>query len=113
MCAEKMNGILSSTFSLCLLFANPHNFCLGTPLGVSVILGDTAFHLDAFYPTVKSLVGLLWWLSSKEFTCQTEDAGSIPGLGRFPGKENDNLLHYSCLEILWTEEPCQLQSTGL
>ena len=82
-------------------------------MGVSVILGDTAFHLDAFYPTVKSLVGLLWWLSSKEFTCQTEDAGSIPGLGRFPGKENDNLLHYSCLEILWTEEPCQLQSTGL
>ena len=26
------------------------------------------------------------------------DAGSIPGLGRAPGGENANLLHYSCLE---------------
>ena len=26
------------------------------------------------------------------------DAGSIPGLGRVPGEENDNLLQYSCLE---------------
>ena len=24
--------------------------------------------------------------------------GSIPGLGRSPGGENDNLLQYSCLE---------------
>ena len=23
--------------------------------------------------------------------------GSIPGLGRFPGEGNGNLLHYSCL----------------
>ena len=48
-------------------------------MGVRVILGDTALHLDAFYPTVKSLVGLLWWLSSKESTCQAEEAGSILG----------------------------------
>ena len=27
-----------------------------------------------------------------------KDLGSIPGLGRFPGKGNDNLLQYSCLE---------------
>ena len=26
------------------------------------------------------------------------DADSIPGLGRFPGVGNDNLLPYSCLE---------------
>ena len=26
------------------------------------------------------------------------DPGSIPGLGRFPGKENGNALQYSCLE---------------
>ena len=26
------------------------------------------------------------------------DLGSIPGLGRSPGKGNDNLLQYSCLE---------------
>ena len=28
----------------------------------------------------------------------TGDLGSIPGLGRFPGEGNDNLLQYSCLE---------------
>ena len=27
------------------------------------------------------------------------DAGSIPGLGRFPGEGSGNLLQYSCLEI--------------
>ena len=26
------------------------------------------------------------------------DAGSIPGLGRSPGAQNDNPLQYSCLE---------------
>ena len=26
------------------------------------------------------------------------DKGSIPGLGRFPGKGHDNVLQYSCLE---------------
>ena len=28
----------------------------------------------------------------------TGDTGSISRLGRFPGKENDNPLQYSCLE---------------
>ena len=28
----------------------------------------------------------------------TGDAGLIPGLGRFPGEGNGNLLPYSCLE---------------
>ena len=27
-----------------------------------------------------------------------KDAGSVPRLGRSPGKENDNPLQYSCLE---------------
>ena len=27
-----------------------------------------------------------------------EDVGSIPGLGRYPGEENSNPLHYCCLE---------------
>ena len=38
-----------------------------------------------------------WWLSGKEFTCQVEDAGSIPGSGRSPGGGNGNPLQYSCL----------------
>ena len=41
------------------------------------------------------------------------DAGSIPGLGRFPGEGNGNPLQYSCLGSPITEEPCGLQSTGL
>ena len=40
------------------------------------------------------------------------DLGSIPGSGRFPGKENGNPLQYYCLEIPWTEEPGRLQSMG-
>ena len=42
----------------------------------------------------------------------TRDMGSIPGLGRSPGKGNGNPLQYSCLEMPWTEEPGGLQSMG-
>ena len=35
----------------------------------------------------------------KESACNVVDLGSIPGLGRFPGEGNDNLLQYSCLGI--------------
>ena len=43
----------------------------------------------------------------KNLPTNTGDADSIPGLGRFPGVGNDNLLRYSCLEnsmdrALWT-----------
>ena len=34
----------------------------------------------------------------KASACKAGDLGSIPGLGRSPGKENDNPLQYSCLE---------------
>ena len=47
------------------------------------------------------MLGLLWWLSGKESTCNTgdaKDAGSIPGLGIFPGGGHGNPLQYSCLE---------------
>ena len=50
---------------------------------------------------------------SKEFACNTGDLGSVPGLGRFSGEGNVNLLQYFCLEIPWTEEPGRLQSLGL
>ena len=40
------------------------------------------------------------------------DPSSIPGLGRSPGEGNGNLLHYSCLEMPWTEEPGRLKSIG-
>ena len=34
----------------------------------------------------------------KEFACNAEDLGSIPGLGRFRGVGNGNSLQNSCLE---------------
>ena len=34
----------------------------------------------------------------KESTGNAGDLGSIPGLERFPGEGNGNLLQYSCLE---------------
>jgi len=43
-------------------------------------------------------IGLPWWLSNKESTCNAGDVGSIPGLGRFPGEGNGNPLQYSWLE---------------
>ena len=34
----------------------------------------------------------------KESACNARDLGSIPGLGRSPGEENDCPLQYYCLE---------------
>ena len=36
----------------------------------------------------------------KESACNSEDLGSIPGLGRSPGGGHGNPLQYSCLENL-------------
>ena len=36
--------------------------------------------------------------AGKESTCNVEDLGSVPDLGRSPGGEKGNLLQYSCLE---------------
>ena len=41
-----------------------------------------------------------WWLSGKESACNSGDTGLIPGLRRFPGEANGNLLQYPCLENL-------------
>ena len=35
---------------------------------------------------------------SKESACNAGELGLILGLGRSPGEENGNPLHYSCLE---------------
>ena len=37
---------------------------------------------------------------SKESACNAGDMGSIPGLGRSPGKKKGYPLQYSCLENL-------------
>ena len=43
-------------------------------------------------------MGFSGGLDGKESTCNAEDPGSIPGLGRSPGKGNSYLLQYSGLE---------------
>ena len=46
-------------------------------------------------------MGLPWWLSGKESTCNagvTGDEGLIPGSGRSLGEGHGNPLQYSCLE---------------
>ena len=47
----------------------------------------------------------------KNLPAMRKGTGSIPGLGRSPGKGNGYPLQYSCLEN-FTEEPGGLQSMG-
>ena len=56
------------------------------------------------------MLGVLKWLSGKEFACQAGDTGSIAGLGI--SLEKKMATHSSILpwEIPWTEEPGGLQS---
>ena len=51
-----------------------------------------------FLGMLKRKLGFPSGSGGKESTCNTEDPGSILGLVRSPGEENDNLLHYSCLD---------------
>jgi len=39
---------------------------------------------------------LPWWLIDKESICNAEDAGSMPGWGKSPGKGTGNPLQCSC-----------------
>ena len=49
----------------------------------------------------------------KKLPASAGDVDSVSGSARSPGVGNDNLLHYSCWKIPWTEEPGGLQSMGL
>ena len=48
--------------------------------------------------TFKSFFGFPGGSDSKESTCNMGDLGSVPGLGRFPGRGCGNPLQCSCLE---------------
>ena len=48
--------------------------------------------------TPTSLLGFPGGSVVKNPPANTGDAGSVPGLGRFPGEGNGNPLQYSCLE---------------
>ena len=57
-------------------------------------------------------LGLPWWLSGKESTCQAVDMVSIPGLERSSGGGNGNPFQYSCLGNPTYRGACRLQSMG-
>ena len=48
----------------------------------------------------------------KESACNTEDVGSVPGAGRFPGEGTGNLLLCSCLENRMDTGARGLQTVG-
>ena len=77
-----------------------------------LLIYTTVFFWDLWSSLLPLHWGLPWWLSGKESTCNAGDTGSVPGLGRSTGRRHGNPLHYSCLEIPWTEEPGWLQSIG-
>ena len=58
-------------------------------------------------------VGLPWWLSSKEATCQCRRHGFNSWARKIP-LEKEMATHHSILawEIPWTKEPGGLQSMG-
>ena len=61
---------------------------------------------------VYQMCGLPWWLSGKESACQCRRC-CIPWVGKIP-LQKEMATHCStlALEIPWTEEPGELQSTG-
>ena len=44
------------------------------------------------------MVGFPGGSNGKESACNAGDLGSIPGLGKYPGKGNGNPLQYFCLD---------------
>ena len=68
-------------------------------------------------PWTEQLGGLQFTYSStlggsddKESACNAGDLGSVPGLGRFSGKEMAIHSHITAWRIPWTEEPGGLKS---
>ena len=51
------------------------------------------------------LLGLSWWLSSKETTCQCRRQGFDPWVGKIPWKKKWQPTHILAWKIPWTEEP--------
>ena len=62
--------------------------------------------------TPSSLLGFPGGSVVKNPPANTGDAGSVPGLGRFPGEGNGTPLQYSWLENPMEEEPGGLHSMG-
>ena len=61
---------------------------------------------------VVSAVGFPGGSDGKESACIAGDLGSIPGLGRAPGRAWQGTPVFLLGESPWTQEPGRLQSTG-
>ena len=90
---SKFPGILSATLS--------HHYLLGlymySCIDIHICISDSFCCMAR----TNTALWLPWWFRSKEFACDTEDAGavdSIPGSGRSLGGGHGNLLQYSWLE---------------
>ena len=77
------------------------------------------FHLEQLFLFVHICINLFAYYGGfpvgsdgKEASCNVEDPGLIPGLGRSPGERNDYPLQYSCPENP-TEESGGLLPMGL
>ena len=57
-----------------------------------------AFLFRLVFGTQEGFLGFPGGSDGKESTCNVEDLGLIPGLGRSPGGGHGNPLQYSCLE---------------
>ena len=64
-------------------------------------------HITIFILISVAQLGFPGGSAGKQSTCNVEDLGSTPGLGRSPGEGNGYPLQYSGLEIPWT-----IQSMG-
>ena len=97
--------------ALVFMFYVPEGFCHHTCSSSNFLLSSERRekHCQNLMPRVCFLEPLLTpavvtqasqWLSGKESISNAEDAGSIPGSGRFPGEGNGNEFQCSCLENL-------------
>ena len=68
------------------------------------------FQFQPYYDNVVCILGLLWWLSGKESTCQFRRYIFDPWVRKIP-LQKEMAIHSSVLtwEIPWTEESGRLQ----
>ena len=79
------------------LSRSPLNYYYFFPDEFSGVLNPYICRKSVFLWSLYCKLGVPWWFSGKESTCQAVNAGSIPGSGRSPREGHGNPLQYSCL----------------
>ena len=100
---------------ICIIFQKFHalviSYDISPPLSYFTQYGTLWVHCCKW----QYFIFLQWfpgWLSGKQSTCDTGDAGLIHGLGRSLEKEMATHFNLLAWEIPWTERPVRLQSIG-